>query len=303
MREELAQAFMRFAPHEGFNNSPIPSVQCIKYSSPSRLVNNRWRAAVCIVLQGTKELVLGREIYRSQVPHTIVSPLDLPVTSRVSLATPQRPFLCLRLDFDSVLMDEMASQLDLAAAPPQEAPLLALFVREATDGLLAAAFRLIKLFSSPQDAQILGPLVVREILYNLLKGPDGPAIQQFVHLGSKWQRMTQIIHRLRSDLADPIDVEALARTTNMSRSAFFKVFKDVTAMSPIQYQKRLRLLEARRLMIEENQTAEGSAFGVGYKSVSQFSREYSRMFGAAPGRETRGRSRQSSFSIAEQNAF
>jgi transcriptional regulator GlxA family with amidase domain len=132
---------------------------------------------------------------------------------------------------------------------------------------------------------VLGPLVVKEILYHLLKGADRPAIRQFVRSGSKMHQISQAMYTLRTRLTNDVDVAALAKAANMSRSAFFTHFKKGTAMSPIQYQKRLRLLEARRLMIDEGETAEGSAFKVGYNSASQFSREYSRMFGNSPLRD------------------
>ena len=133
---------------------------------------------------------------------------------------------------------------------------------------------------------MLGPLVIKEILYHLLKGADGPAIRQFLRSGSKMHKISQAIYSLRSDLSEDADVTSLAKAAHMSRSAFFKHFKEATAMSPIQYQKRLRLLEARRLMIDDGEKAEGSAFKVGYNSASQFSREYSRMFGNSPLRDT-----------------
>jgi transcriptional regulator GlxA family with amidase domain len=132
---------------------------------------------------------------------------------------------------------------------------------------------------------VLGPLVIKEILYHLLKGADGLAIRQFVRSGSNMHKISQAIYSLRAELNADVDVAALAKAANMSRSAFFKHFKEVTSMSPIQYQKRLRLLEARRLMIDVDETAQGSAFKVGYNSVSQFSREYSRMFGSSPLRD------------------
>jgi transcriptional regulator GlxA family with amidase domain len=150
---------------------------------------------------------------------------------------------------------------------------------------LKAAIRLARLFQTPEDAPVLGPLLIKEIFYHLLKSENGPAIHQFVRSGSKMHRVSQAIHTLRSELERDVDVTALAKTANMSRSTFFKHFKEVTAASPIQYQKRLRLLEARRLMTDENETAEGSAFKVGYNSASQFSREYSRMFGTSPLRD------------------
>jgi transcriptional regulator GlxA family with amidase domain len=145
--------------------------------------------------------------------------------------------------------------------------------------------RLVGLFRTPKDAAVLGALVIKEILYLLMQGPEGAAIRQFVHSGSKMHQISHAIHALESELEKEVDVPALAQTANMSRSAFFKHFKEVTAMSPIQYQKRLRLHEARRLMLETGGSAESSCFKVGYKSASQFSREYSRMFGIPPARD------------------
>jgi transcriptional regulator GlxA family with amidase domain len=151
--------------------------------------------------------------------------------------------------------------------------------------MLEAAIRLGNVFQSAEDAPVLGPLIIKEIVYHLLKGADGPAIRQFVRSGSKMHKISQAIYTLRSELDNDVDVAALAKAANMSRSAFFKHFKAAAAMSPIQYQKRLRLLEARRLMTDDGESAESSAFKVGYHSASQFSREYSRMFGNSPLRD------------------
>ncbi len=199
-------------------------------------------------------------------------------------ATPEQPFLCLKIDFDAQTLGEVAAQLEKGFPQEVENPLQAVFIGRASDPMLEAAVRLGHLFQNPEDAPVLGALVVKEILYHLLKGPHGPAIRQFVRSGSRMHRISQAIYSLKSELAQEMDVAALA-AANMSRSAFFKHFKEVTAVSPIQYQKRLRLLEARRLMTEEGETAESAAFRVGYNSASQFSREYSRMFGDPPLRD------------------
>lgn len=159
-----------------------------------------------------------------------------------------------------------------------------MFLAPASERLLETALRFTELFDSPGDAAVLAPLVHRELLYHLLKGPDGPAIRQLVSAGSVGQRIAQALHRLQAVLDRPIDIAALARDARMSRAAFFRHFKEATSMSPVQYQKRLRLLEARRLMVETAEGAEAAAFRVGYRSPSQFSRDYSRMFGAAPRR-------------------
>jgi AraC-like DNA-binding protein len=281
---DLAKIINLFSAGEGLHRSPVPGIDCIKFSQPDRHTKRHWRTSLGIVAQGCKEITLGCDVYRCDEAHYSATPIDLLVTSRVVSASPDKPFLCLRMDFDSLTLSEVAAELE-KDFPEMENPPRAVFIGKASDQMLDAAIRLGKLFQTPEDVPVLGPLVKREIFYHLLKGADGPALRQFVRSGSKMHKISQAIHRLRSELSDDVDVTALAKAANMSRSAFFKHFKEVTAMSPIQYQKRLRLLEARRLMLDEDETAEGSAFKVGYKSASQFSREYSRMFGNSPLRD------------------
>jgi len=285
VRSDLAKIINRFSLGDGFHASPLPGAHCIKLSHPGRRTKRHWRASLCIVAQGCKEIILGRESYRCDGAQYIATPIDLPVTSRIVSATPEHPFLCLKIDFDSLTLSEVASQIERSLPKELENPLRAMFIGKASDQMLDAALRLGRLFQVPEDAAVLGPWVIKEILYHLLKGADGPAIRQFVRSGSKMHKISQAIFGLRCELGEDVDVTSLAKEANMSRSAFFKHFKEVTAMSPIQYQKRLRLLEARRLMIDEGETAEGSAFKVGYNSASQFSREYSRMFGNSPCRD------------------
>jgi AraC-like DNA-binding protein len=240
---------------------------------------------LCIVAQGCKEIILGHAVHRCEEGQYIAAPVDLPVTSRVSSATPKQPFLCLKIDFDSRSLSEVAGQIEKGFPKAVDNPLRAMFIGESGDAMLDAALRLGKLFRNPEDAIVLGPLLIKEIYFYLLKGRDGPAIRQFLRSGSTMHKISQAIYSLKSDLSEEVDVASLAKAANMSRSAFFQHFKEATAMSPIQFQKRLRLLEARRLMIDEGEKAEGSAFKVGYNSASQFSREYSRMFGNSPLRD------------------
>jgi transcriptional regulator GlxA family with amidase domain len=181
----------------------------------------------------------------------------------------------------------VAAQLDRTQPETAATPARAMFLGRASDRILEAAIRLCALFSVPADAPVLAPLITRELMFHVLKGPDGPAIRQFVRAGSQAHRVAEAIYHLQSSLDETVDVDRLARSAGMSRAAFFRHFKDATAMSPLQYQKRLRLLEAQRLMLEEREHAETAAFRVGYTSASQFSREYSRMFGNAPLRDTR----------------
>jgi AraC-like DNA-binding protein len=281
----LARMINFFSPGEGLNATPVPGVYCMKFYRTDRRTKRRWRACLGIIAQGCKEIVLEHDVYRCDEAHYSATPIDLPVLSRIASASPQKPFLAMLIDLHPTVLSEVSAQLNGNILGEPVKSLRALFVGKASDQMLEAAVRLGNLFHTPEDARVLGPLVVREMIYHLLKGSDGNAIRHFVRSGSKTHIISKCIYGLQSELNHDVDVPALAKAANMSRSAFFKHFKEVTAMSPIQYQKRLRLLEARRLMVNGGQTAEGSAYKVGYKSASQFSREYSRMFGNSPLRD------------------
>lgn len=285
MQSELVKAINLSFPGEGIHPSPVPGVYCIKLFRSRPRQKDRWRACFGIVAQGCKEIVLGRRAYRIEEAHYVATPIELPVISRVAFASAAKPFLSLLIGLDPATLSEVSAQLNGGLVEDPELAQRALFIGKADPEMLKAFVRLANLFKTPPDAAVLGPLLVKELIYHLLKGKNGPAIRHFVCSGSKLHRIFQSIHGLRSELGDDVDVRTLAKAANMSRSAFFKHFRDVTAMSPIQYQKRLRLFEARRLMMDENETAEGSAFKVGYKSASQFSREYSRLFGNSPLRD------------------
>lgn len=283
--QDLARIIERCAPTDGFHESPVAGVHCIKRSRTAPRSKYTWRASLSIVAQGSKEVVLGRKAHQLDAARYVATPIRLPVISRIATATPAKPFLCVMVDLNPVILNDLSARLVHDFPKESGVPARALFSGTATDKMLDAALRLAQVFDSGDDARILGPLVVNEILYHLLKGPEGAAIRQFVRAGSTMHKISHAVFALGSDLAKDVDVAELARLANMSRSAFFRHFREVTAMSPIQYQKRLRLHEARRLMIQEEENAESSSFKVGYHSPSQFSREYSRMFGAPPARD------------------
>jgi AraC-type DNA-binding domain-containing proteins len=285
LRLELANIINSFSPGDGVHETPLSGVYCIKFSHLDRRMKQYWHASLCIVAQGCIEIILNRETYCYNGVHYIASLIDLPVTSRLIAATPEQPFLCLKIEFDSLALSEVVAQIEKDFSKEAKKPLRAMFIEKASDQMLEAAIRLGKLFQAPEDAPFLEPLVIKEILYYLMKGPDGQAFRQFVRSGSTMYKISQAIYTLNAKLSEDADITSLAKATNMSRSAFFKRFKEVTGMSPIQYQKRLRLLEARRLMINDGETAENSAFKVGYNSASQFNREYSRLFGNSPLRD------------------
>jgi AraC-like DNA-binding protein len=284
LRYKLAKIITLAVPGDGVHKMPVPNTYCVKFSHLDCRWQ-RWHASLCVVAQGCTEIMLDSEVYRYDGAYYIATPVELPVSSRLFAVTPAQPFLCIKVIFDSITLNEIAAQIEKDFPNETGKPQHAMFIGEASDKMLDAAIRLGKLFQVPEDAPILGPLVTKEMFYYLLKGPDGSAIRQFVRSGSKMYKVSQVIYMLRTKLSEEMDISYLAKTANMSRSAFFKAFKEATAMSPIQYQKRLRLMEARRLMIIEGETAESSAFRVGYNSASQFSREYSRMFGNSPLRD------------------
>jgi AraC-like DNA-binding protein len=272
------------SPREGAQASPVPGVSCIKVSQAQKFQKRTWRASICISAQGTKEIVVDGKMFRARGLHYVVTPMDLPVSSRAANSK-TAPLLALKFDFDAHALREVASQLPEVSAKVCETR--AIFIGKATERMVGAAIRLCELFATPDDATVLAPLAMREIMFHILKSTDGPALRQHLRAGSNANRIAAAVHHLQTSLREPADIESLARQAGMSRAAFFKHFKEATAMSPLQYQKRLRLLEARRLMLEEGEGAETAAFSVGYTSPSQFSREYSRMFGDAPFRDTR----------------
>jgi AraC-like DNA-binding protein len=284
-RKTLAESIAQAAPTDGLHATPIPGVRCYKFSKPNSPAKGNWSSSLSIVAQGQKEIALENNVYQYQEAYYIATPISLPVTSRIKWATPQAPFLALKIEIDPVLLAEVARKVTGYPSEDVQMRSYGIFTGKADGKMLESAVRLARLFTSPEDIPALAPLVIKEIFYHLLKGPNGRAIHQFTQAGSKLGKISQSIQSLRCDLTLEVDVTDLARQANMSRSLFFASFKEVTAMSPIQYQKRLRLMEARRMLIEDGESAEGAAFKVGYNSPSQFSREYSRMFGNSPLRD------------------
>jgi AraC-like DNA-binding protein len=281
---ELATRLDHLATAPGTRESPLPGVHYSRYDVTDARAKRQWRACLAIVAQGTKEVVLGRTTYRCAEGQYTAAPLHLPVISRIAVATPRAPFLALLVDLNPLTLTELASQLDDNFPRASSASVRALFRGRASDSMLEAAVRLTRLADSTDDLRVLGPLVVKELVYHLLRGSEGPAIGQFARSGTTTQKVARAAFEIRSNLRADLDVIALAKTAAMSRSAFFKHFKEVTSLSPVQYQKRLRLLRAQQLIVHAEQTAQAAAYRVGYQSASQFSREYARLFGDAPAR-------------------
>lgn len=282
--QQLAAYTAQLSQQEGVHATPVPGVNLTRISQPQQAGKRRWRACLAVVVQGSKEITVGQDVYCGEVSDYTFTPVDLPVISRVIDVTPHQPFLALLIDLEPDILSEVAAQIKtepLIITAPQRA----MFVGHASEELLDSIVRMARLFIEPEHAPFLGPLAIKEVLYRLLQGSDGAMIRQLIRAGGKTQAILEAMHRIKSELSEDLNVAELAFQANMSRSAFFKHFNQITSQSPIQYQKRLRLHEARRLMLEEDIGAGSSAYKVGYKSVSQFSREYTRMFGATPSQE------------------
>lgn len=283
-RAELGRLVSEHSSGEGIHPTAIAGVNCIRFSAPQMQVPSVYQPCVCVIVQGAKQVLLEEEIFHYAPPQFLAVSVDLPLVGQITEASAAAPYLCLAIDLDARTIADLISQSGDSAWSRGEVS-RGLRVGETDAPLLESVLRLARLLGTPRDIPVLAPLMLREFHYRLLTGPHGHAIAQMAIAGSSTHRIGQIIRHIRTRLADPIRVEELASLANMSPSSFHQHFKAVTAMSPVQYQKRLRLTQARQILLAEKADAATAAYRVGYQSVSQFSREYARMFGAPPKRD------------------
>jgi AraC-like DNA-binding protein len=285
--KELAALLTRHTDSKGngFHKTNIDKLEFTRESSVSAALPVLCEPILGIIVQGKKAALLGEETYRYGAAQYLAISVDLPISGFVVEATPDKPYLGFKLNLDPRQLCDIITAQTRSNASKKENSVRGLFVSNADAPLLDCALRLTRLLDTPQDIPILAPMIIREIYYRLLMGEQGEAVRQIATSGSNMQRIAEVIKLIKADFAQPMRVEDLAEQANMSPSSFHYHFKEVTSMSPLQYQKQLRLLEARRLMLAENSDAANAAYQVGYESSSQFSREYSRMFGAPPIRD------------------
>lgn len=278
---ELARLVDRYSEGEGRFVTALDGVTCLKMVRPGIKVPSTHRPSFCLMVQGEKDVLLGDEIYHYGVGEFLAVSVELPVVGQVTEASVERPYLGIAIELDARILSELLAQ---GYVPPQapESGARALFVGRADDGMVDVVLRLMRLLDTPRDVAALAPLMLRELHYRLMACEHGAHILQVALHGSAMQRISDVIAVIKRDFDKPLRIEGLAEVARMSLSSFHHHFKEVTAMSPLQYQKQLRLMEARRLMLMENHTAAGAAYGVGYESSSQFSREYVRAFGLPP---------------------
>jgi len=280
-KDELAQLIERHSGREGLYETPIPSLFLIHHTNKTEPVYRVYKPSLCFIAQGRKQNLLAHERFVYGPADYLIASMNLPVIGQVIEASPEAPYLSFKLEFSQ---HQILEVLKDAALPitQQENPERAMFVGQIELSILDAILRLTRLLDTPQDIPFLAPIYVKEVLYRVLQGQYGDALSQMAVEGSSTYRIREAIEFIVEHSEKPLRIEELAEIARMSISSFHRYFKEVTAMSPIQFQKQLRLETARRLLLAESVDAADAAFRVGYESASQFSREYSRMFGSPP---------------------
>ena len=281
----LARLIAAYAPHDGSFDMRVPGLMVSRISRVNKECVHALRvSSLCIVAQGGKTVTVGDEAYEYDSSQMIVFSVALPVAAQVTQASPSHPYLSLRLELDPRKVAELVLKVyPRGLAPVHERS--AVYLTPTEDAFIDAATRLMECLAQPSDSELLAPLIIDEILIRLLRSPIGVRVAQMGFAESSVYRVEKAISWLRENYSQPMKVEELAEMVHMSVSSFHEHFKAVTSMSPLQYQKVLRLQQARRLMLSTPMDAGSASQQVGYLSASQFSREYSRFFGSAPTRD------------------
>lgn len=278
----LAKSIGALAPYDGTVELRVPGVHIARVSQTNQeRMHYLQQSSLCIVAQGAKIVMIGDETYGYEAGQMALYSIDVPMAGRVTRASFSEPYLMLRIDLDAEKLAELALKVFPHDLPQPRDP-RALYVGESGAHIIDAAARLLELMAQPVDAELLAPLVVDEILIRLLRSPMGSRVAQIGQAGSSVQRIANAVSWLRANYDQPVNIEKLAKLVNLSVTSFHRQFKAVTGMSPLQYQKTLRLQEARRLMLTAMLDAGQASRRVGYSSASQFTREYGRFFGSAP---------------------
>jgi AraC-like DNA-binding protein len=263
---------------------PLKGLHLTRASSPLGPLHSVYHPVFCVIAQGSKEIFLAGERYQYDPLHYLLVTAELPLTGHVRDASAERPYLGLRLDLDPTLVSSVILEASQPARPSR-AGLRAIEVNTLDAELLDAVVRLVRLVEAPAEAPFLAPLITREIVYRLWRGEQGDRLRYIAAEGGHTADIAQAIRRLHADYDQPLRIDSLARELGMSVSGFHHRFKAVTALSPLQFQKRLRLQEARRLMLGEGLDAASAAFRVGYNDAAYFNREYKGLFGLPPMRD------------------
>lgn len=282
-REEMADYIARALPRDG-SVEPQPGVIFNRASSRSDPIHGAMEPSFCVIAQGSKEISFGEKRLRYDPAHYLITTVGMPGIGQIMQASPTQPYLAARLVLDPAIVTSAMVESGLVQ-PRGDGQVNASDVSVLDAGLLDAMLRLVRLTESAEKYRALAPLVTREIIYLLLTGKQGNRLRHLATFGGHAHRIARAVKRLSANFDKPMRVEEVAEELGMSASAFHAHFKAVTAMSPLQFQKHLRLQEARRLMLNENLDAGEAGYRVGYEDRSQFTREYKRHFGNPPARD------------------
>jgi AraC-like DNA-binding protein len=280
-RIELAKLIDGHLGQNGTHMTTIPSLFFSRYSNETGPNYGVHKPSLCIVVQGMKEVVLSQERFQYGPADYLVASVKLPITGQVTEASSKQPYLALKIEFTPGQILEVLRDTQIGAVKKENAK-RGMYVSKIEPSLLDAVTRLARLLDNPKDIQVLAPLITKEIIYRVLQGEHGGMLKQIAIEGSSTHQISGVIEHIMNNYEKSFKIEELTEIGNMSVSSLHRHFKEVTAMSPIQFQKQLRLQEARSLLLSESADAADVAFRVGYESPSQFSREYSRMFGLPP---------------------
>lgn len=282
--QKLAKLIDRWTGNGNQYDTPISGLRFSRWTTPTPPTSYTHNPSICLIAQGRKRVLLGEESFIYDANHFLISSVDLPIIANIIEASEEQPYLGLIMELDLTEISQLIVDSELAFTQSKEAQ-KGIAVGELSESLLDAFVRLAELLDEGQNIKILAPIIKREIFYRLLMSEQGTRLHQIVTAGSHSHQIAKAIDWLKNNFVKPLSVGDLASYTGMSKSSFYTHFRSMTSMTPLQFQKKLRLSEARRLMLTENLDAMAATFKVGYESPSQFSREYSRLFGAPPSKD------------------
>ncbi|MCG6281938.1 AraC family transcriptional regulator [Vibrio diabolicus] len=282
--EKLAKHIEKWANGVNQYDTEIPGLRFSRWATPTPPTSYTHNPSICLIAQGRKRVLLGEDSFVYDANHFLISSVDLPIIANIIEASEDKPYLGVIMELDLTEISQLIVDSELTFNQSKEAQ-KGIAVRELSEPLLDAFLRLIELLDEGQSIKILAPIIKREIFYRLLITEQGARLNQIVTAGSHSHQIAKAIDWLKNNFVKPLSVSELAAYSGMSKSAFYTHFRSMTSMTPLQFQKKLRLSEARRLMLTENLDAMATTFKVGYESPSQFSREYSRLFGAPPSKD------------------
>jgi len=280
-REEIKSRIEAAYHDENLIHTSIDQLHFYYKTEPTEMLATVYEPSVCIIVQGAKEVGLGDELIPYDPDTYLLASVHMPARVRIAEASLEKPYAGLTITFT---MEQIFDVLkDISSMPKSTSSSKSgLYFGEMQHRLIDSVTRLVMLLDYPEDIPVLSPLIIKEILYTVMSSEGGDIIRQYVKNGSVEQRVVKAITKIKNEFKEPLSIKELARSLSMSESSLYQNFKKITAMSPLQFQKNLRLQEARQLLMSQNIEAAQVAFAVGYESPSQFSREYARMFGLPP---------------------